>query len=89
MARGMLITGSQQNLLCDTFDFSLKDDSSFQKHEMPANAKLSEQDLAQLNESLIEETFICGECNLSFESIKKCEEHIKTHPFKCFRCDFE
>ena len=32
---------------------------------------------------------LCGECNSVFQSIIECEEHLKTHPSKCYKCDFK
>ena len=36
----------------------------------------------------ITEHVICGECDSVFTTIKDCEEHMKHHPSKCFKCDF-
>ena len=36
-----------------------------------------------------ESTIICGECNNIFLKIFDCEEHMKTHPSQCYKCDFK
>ena len=36
-----------------------------------------------------EETFICGQCSITFETLPLCEEHINGHKSKCFKCQFE
>ena len=32
---------------------------------------------------------ICGVCNAAFENVAECEQHMETHPSKCYLCDFK
>ena len=32
---------------------------------------------------------ICGVCNAAFENVAVCEQHMESHPSKCYLCDFK
>ena len=59
---------------------ALKDQSTKGQESVPNEVTEDE-----LNESAV----ICGVCNMVFANISECEIHIKSHPSKCYACDFQ
>ena len=36
-----------------------------------------------------ESPYICGECGEGFKSISLCTDHMQTHTFQCYKCDYQ
>ena len=78
---------------CIECNFSSNEDIVLKEHE--SNCKLRTKYLEGPGNipaaSVIEEepSVICGVCSETFKNTTECEEHMKTHPFSCYKCEFK
>ena len=72
--------------------FTSAEDNVLKCHEKGCHIVMKENEIKEtesIEEVANDSAIICGECNTVFQSIIECEEHLKTHPSQCYKCDFK
>ena len=78
-------------LKCMKCEYQTIDSTSLGFHAT-SNHELKENSKTQADQSEDFQTdgeFICGQCGKSFGNFDASNEHIDSHNYKCFKCDFE
>ena len=44
---------------------------------------------SESHQGIKQTSFICGQCDLCFETLEECTGHVDSHMFRCFKCPFE
>ena len=97
--RGLHMTESHETFNCDECNFSFKSETSLNKHTVSVHEKkmgltnkneVSDKYDAEIKETTVEAAaYICGQCGKIFADLDLCNNHMETHLFRCYRCNFE
>ena len=80
---------------CEECNFLFGSEQLLQNHINAAHGqKNNEEVIANENTTDCEvedkeTSFLCGQCDLCFDSLEECLGHVDAHMFKCFKCSFE
>ena len=74
-------------------DIVLKDHESdcnaLKQHHLKNKISTNNEDVNETENIEEDSAVICGVCNDVFKSISECEQHMKSHPSKCYMCEFK
>ena len=74
-----------EEFYCSECRYQVKDKSMLETHIKEIHITKSDKAV----ESQADATCICGECGKYFDNFDECNEHIKSHCNRCYKCEYE
>ena len=78
---------SHKAFQCSICGFSFETELLLQNHIKISHD--SEDHTPNTHKDIKDTSYLCGQCDLCFDSLEECVGHVNTHMFKCFKCPFE
>jgi hypothetical protein len=80
--------------VCIDCNFTFKEETLLKNHINNTHEKSSHDNIQPKQKESEEKeksetSFLCEQCSQSFKTLIECQEHVNSHPFKCYKCKFE